>query len=90
MAESQEEATAIEESLENEQEDEPVKEKQQYEINMNKLVQHIWEAIRFENTESIIPIFDNDRPICSTGNMQMWYTGRPCEYTKRSHINFFR
>ena len=57
-------------------------------LNMNKLVQHIWEAIRFENTESIIPIFDCDHPIRSTGNMQTWYTGKPCEYTKRSHINF--
>ncbi len=57
-------------------------------LNMNKLVQHIWEAIRFENTESIIPIFDSDHPIRSTGNMQTWYTGKPCEYTKRSHFNF--
>lgn len=57
-------------------------------LNMNKLAQHIWEAIRFENTESIIPIFDSDHPIRSTGNMQTWYTGKPCECTKRSHINF--
>lgn len=57
-------------------------------LNMNKVVQHIWEAIRFENTESIVPIFDSDHPIRSTANMQTWYTGKPCEYTKRSHINF--
>jgi type III restriction enzyme len=57
-------------------------------LNMNKMVQYIWEAIRFENTESVVPIFDNDHPIRSTGDMQTWYTGKPCEYTKRSHINF--
>ena len=57
-------------------------------LNMQKLVQHIWEAIRFENTESITPIFDSDHPIRSTRNMQTWYTGKPCEYTKKSHINF--
>lgn len=57
-------------------------------LNMNKVVQHIWEAIRFENTESIVPIFDSDHPIRSTGDIQTWYTGKPCEYTKRSHINF--
>ncbi len=57
-------------------------------LNMNKVVQHIWEAIRFENTESIVPIFDSDHPIRSTGAMQTWYTGKPCEYTKKSHINF--
>ncbi len=54
---------------------------------MNKLVQHIWEAIRFENTETIEPVFDNEHPIRSTGDMRTWYTGRPCEYTRKSHIS---
>jgi type III restriction enzyme len=57
-------------------------------LNMQRLVQHIWEAIRFENTEHLTPIFDSDYPIRSTQNMQTWYTGKPCEYTKKSHINF--
>ncbi|MBI4549275.1 MAG: DEAD/DEAH box helicase family protein [Ignavibacteriae bacterium] len=56
-------------------------------LNMPKIVQHIWEAIRFENTESIIPIFDSERPIRSTSDMLPWYTGRPCEHTLKSHIN---
>lgn len=56
-------------------------------LNMNKIVQHVWEAIRFENTESLEPIFDTDRPIRSTGDMRTWYTGKPCEHTKKSHIN---
>jgi len=57
-------------------------------LNMNKVVQHIWEAIRFENTEAIAPVFDVDNPIRSTGDMRTWWTGKPCEYTKKSHINF--
>ena len=57
-------------------------------LNMTKVVQHIWEAIRFENTQSLEPVFDRDRPIRSTGDMGTWYTGRPCEPTARSHINF--
>ena len=56
-------------------------------LNMEKLVQHIWEAIRFENTESIEPVFDREHSIRSTGDMKTWYTGKPCEYTKKSHIN---
>lgn len=56
-------------------------------LNMNKVVQHIWEAIRFENTEQIVPIFDNDKPIRSTGDMRTWYTGKPCEPITKSHIN---
>ncbi len=57
-------------------------------LNMNRVVHHIWEAIRFENTESITPVFNSDIPIRSTGDMRTWYTGKPCEPTKRSHINF--
>ena len=57
-------------------------------LNMTKVVQHIWEAIRFENTKSLEPVFDRDRPIRSTGDMMTWYTGKPCEHTARSHINF--
>lgn len=56
-------------------------------LNMNKVVQHIWEAIRFENSESIEPVFDRDQPIRCTGAMQAWYTGKPCEHTQKSHIN---
>lgn len=57
-------------------------------LNMTRVVQHIWEAIRFENTEGLEPVFDQVHPIRSTGDMGTWYTGKPCEYTKRSHINF--
>lgn len=57
-------------------------------LNMNKVVQHIWEAIRFENTESIVPLFDSDHPIRSTGDMRTWFTGKPCQSTQKSHINF--
>ena len=55
---------------------------------MSKAVQHIWENIVPENTESRVPIFDTERPILSTGDMRTWYTGKPCECTERSHINF--
>ena len=57
-------------------------------LNMTKVVQHIWEAIRFENTEKLEPVFDRDHPIRSTDDMGTWYTGKPCEHTVKSHINF--
>lgn len=56
-------------------------------LNMSKIVQHIWEAIRFKNSEAIVPIFDTDNPIRSTGDMRPWYTGKPCEPTNKSHVN---
>ena len=57
-------------------------------LNMTKVVQHIWEAIRFENAKRLEAVFDRDRPIRSTADMATWYTGRPCGHTDRSHINF--
>ncbi len=56
-------------------------------LNMTKVVQHIWEAIRWENALTLEPVFDTERPIRSTGDMLPWYTGKACEHTKRSHIN---
>ncbi len=55
---------------------------------MSKAVQHMWENITSENAESRVPIFDTERPILSTGDMRTWYTGKPCDCTEKSHINF--
>lgn len=57
-------------------------------LNMTKVVQHVWEAIRFENTEGLEPVYDTSRPIRATGDMAPWYTSKPCEFTQKSHINF--
>ena len=56
-------------------------------LNMTKVVQHILHAIQSENSERLEPIFETERPIRSTSDTQTWYTGKPCEHTRRSHIN---
>lgn len=56
-------------------------------VNINKIVQHIWNAIRAENTEKLLPVFDKENPIRSTAQMRTWYTTKPCEHTEKSHIN---
>jgi len=56
-------------------------------LNMSRVVQHVWEAVRQENTERVTPVFDRDHPIRSTGDMRTWFTGKPCERTRKSHIN---
>ncbi|HSW70002.1 MAG TPA: DEAD/DEAH box helicase family protein [Gammaproteobacteria bacterium] len=57
-------------------------------LNMSEVVQHIWGAIKETNQETIEPVFDKDHPVRSTGGMSTWYTGRPCDPTQHSHINF--
>jgi type III restriction enzyme len=56
-------------------------------LSMTRVVQQIWEAIRFQNTEALEPVYDRERPIRSTADMPTWFTRRPNELTKRSHIN---
>ncbi|MCX7963779.1 MAG: DEAD/DEAH box helicase family protein [Candidatus Sumerlaea chitinivorans] len=56
-------------------------------LNMQQIVRHLWDAIREENTERLEPVFDVERPICSTADMPRWYTGKPCQRTAKSHIN---
>ena len=56
-------------------------------LNMTKVVQHIWQAVQIENTERFELVFDQSHPIGSTADMATWYTGKPCSFTERSHIN---
>jgi type III restriction enzyme len=56
-------------------------------LNMTRVIQHIGDAIRQGNTERLVPVFDRDHPIRSTGDMRTWYTGKPCHATRKSHIN---
>ena len=37
--------------------------------------------------ESLEPVFDKEKPIRSTADMHPWYTGNPCEVTRRLHIS---
>ena len=53
-----------------------------YVLNMTKIVQHIMQAID-DNTESLVPIFDSERPIQSTGDMQAWFTRTGTTTTSR-------
>lgn len=56
-------------------------------LNMANIVQHLWEHLRFENAAALVPVFDTAQPVRSTGDMQPWFTSKPCALTTRSHIN---
>jgi type III restriction enzyme len=56
-------------------------------LNMQRIVRHVFEQIRFANTEALEPVFDTNHPIRSTGDMLPWFTGKPVVAANRSHIN---
>jgi type III restriction enzyme len=56
-------------------------------LNMTRIVQHVFEQIRFANTVTMEPVFDSNKPIRSTADMLPWFTGKPVVAANRSHIN---
>src|SRR3989337_1898829 len=56
-------------------------------LNINKIVQHLFNAIKFENTKEVAPIFNKEKPLRSTEDMMTWFSSRPCEHTQKSHIS---
>ena len=56
-------------------------------LNMQRIIQHVFDQIRFANTEALEAVFDSNRPIRSTADMQPWFTGKPVVLATRCHIN---
>lgn len=56
-------------------------------LSMSKIVNHVWKYIEQEQTEKCIPIFDQGKKVCSTGDMQVWFTTKLCNLTRKSHIS---
>ena len=54
---------------------------------MTRIVRHLWQFIRLEQTINIVPVFDPVKRVRSTGDMPTWYTGKPCVVTNHSHIS---
>lgn len=55
--------------------------------NMNLIVQHLWSYIKLEQSDKIIPVFDENKKVRSTADMPTWYTSKPNFPTRKSHIS---
>jgi DNA modification methylase/superfamily II DNA or RNA helicase len=56
-------------------------------LSMGEIVRHLWDFIQVEQTDSLVPIFDSGKKVRSTGDMNTWYTSKPCKITERCHIS---
>jgi type III restriction enzyme len=56
-------------------------------LNMNKVIQHIWNVIRSENTDALTPVFDRENPIRSSIDISSWWSSKPCERFEKTHTN---
>jgi type III restriction enzyme len=57
-------------------------------LSMNRIVQHLFDAIRPESAVARELVLDREHPIRATGDMLPWYTAKPCAAAERSHVNF--
>ena len=65
----------------------PLRRRILYMLNMNKIVQNLWQYIELEMTESVEPIYGDGKRVRSTADMTTWYTSKPCRVTQHSHIS---
>ncbi len=57
-------------------------------LNVSRIIQHFWEAIKDQNAELLSPVFDKEKPIRSTSDMPTWYSSKPNAWHEKSHINY--
>jgi hypothetical protein len=56
-------------------------------LNIDNVVQHLMRFVTSQNTTELTPVFDEENPIGSTGQMRPWYTTKPNFPTVKSHIS---
>lgn len=56
-------------------------------LNIDLIVQHLMQSVFEQNRTKLTPIFDEENPIGSTGQMRTWYTTKPNFPAIKSHIS---
>ncbi len=56
-------------------------------LNISRIIQHFWVAIKDQNAAILSPVFDAEKPIRSTADMSTWYSSKPNEWHEKSHVN---
>lgn len=67
--------------------DDPMRKRILFMLSMSKIVNHLWSYIKRQETETLVPIYDVNRRVLSTGDMATWFTTKPCFITKKCHIS---
>jgi type III restriction enzyme len=56
-------------------------------LNIDLVVQHLLRYVTEQNTMKLVPVYDEENPIGSTGQMRTWYTTKPNCPAAKSHIS---
>lgn len=56
-------------------------------LNLDDIAQHLLTFVQQQNVTALTPIFDDENPIGSTGQMRPWYTSKPNAPAVKSHVS---
>lgn len=56
-------------------------------LNIDLIVQHLMQGVFEQNRTKLTPVFDEENPIGSTGQMRTWYTTKPNFVALKSHVS---
>lgn len=56
-------------------------------LNMGRIIQHLWDYIKLEQSVKKVPVFDPNKKVRSTADMPTWFTSKPCTITTHSQIS---
>ncbi|MBK8398070.1 MAG: DEAD/DEAH box helicase family protein [Leptospiraceae bacterium] len=56
-------------------------------VNMDKIIRHLMQVIKEENTTEYELVFDDQKPMRSTADLWSYNTTRTCENYSKTHIN---
>ena len=57
-------------------------------LSLREIVIHIYHYIKAGNTNKLVPVYNEERPIIYTGDMRTWHTSRKHTDALKSHINY--
>ncbi len=57
-------------------------------LNISRIIQHFWLAIKKQPGALLSPVFDAEKPIRSTSDMPTWYSSKPNAWHEKSHVNY--
>ncbi len=56
-------------------------------LGQERIAEHIRSALQLRDVERKVLVFDEGQEVRSTAEVRPWYTGKPCEWSRKSHIS---
>jgi len=56
-------------------------------LDRERIAEHVRSALQLQDIDRPVLLFDEEKEVRSTADVSPWYTGKPCEWSRKSHIS---